>query len=94
MLEIPLSNFFDDFPMVCPEEDATEVSSCCSRLLHLLGWKFAEVGDKALPFSSSFDVLGMHICLDAIWERKISLANKVRRVDKILERLRVIRSQG
>ena len=94
MLEIPVSSFFDDFPMVCSASDADEVTACCSKLLHLLGWRFAESGEKALPFSAHFNVLGMHLDLSSLSSGLIRVSNKVGRVDKILDRIKTVREQG
>ena len=94
MLEIPASTFFDDFPMVCPAADAEEVTSCCHKLLHLLGWRFAEIGEKALPFGVHFNVLGMRLDLSHLPAGLIRISNKVGRVDKILDRIRAISELG
>ena len=34
-------------------------------MLHLLGWRFAEIGDKALPCDAQFNVLGIHLDLSS-----------------------------
>ena len=94
MLEVPTSTFFDDFPMVCPSADAEEVTTCCSKLLHLLGGRFAEIGDKALPFDTHFNVLGIHLDLSSLGAGLIRVSNKIGRVDKILDRIKTIRKQG
>ena len=30
------------FHRICPDSNSEEVTSCCSRLLHVLGWRLAE----------------------------------------------------
>ena len=96
VLEIPHANFFDDFPILVPSEDAEQVGLLCTKFLHLLGWKHAEIGEghKGLPFAKSFDVLGLHLDVSCISSGILTVANKLGRVDRLLERLREIQESA
>ena len=61
LLLIPLTSYFDDFPMVEVEPLCSSASSSMEMLLGLLGWEFAGSGSKALPFDAVFKVLGVDI---------------------------------
>ena len=96
VLEIPHANFFDDYPILVPSEDAEQVGLLCTKFLHLLGWKHAEIGEghKGLPFAKSFDVLGLHLDISCISSGTLTVANKLGRVDRLLERLREIKESA
>ena len=96
VLEIPHANFFDDYPILVPSEDAEQVGLLCTKFLHLLGWKHAEIGEghKGLPFAKSFDVLGLHLDVSCISSGILTVANKLGRVDRLLERLREIQESA
>ena len=96
VLEIPHANFFDDYPILVPSEDAEQVGLLCTKFLHLLGWKHAEIGEghKGLPFAKSFDVLGLHLDISCISSGTLTVANKLGRVDRLLERLREIKQSA
>ena len=61
IFKIPWSNYFDDFVTIADEREASNVTETVHCLFRLLGWKFAEGGAKAPPFSSSFSALGVNI---------------------------------
>lgn len=49
-----VDKFFDDFVTLSLEEDAERTGATVVLLFDLLGWQFAQDGDKALPFGPSF----------------------------------------
>ena len=63
-LDIVLTNFFDDFTVICSEHEATNVDFYLTGLFKILGLSYASEGDKAPPFGAVFGSLGMlSICL-------------------------------
>ena len=58
-LEIILTNFFDDFTVVCEEKEIESVDFCLTGLFKILGLDYAAEGDKAPPFSAEFGSLGI-----------------------------------
>ena len=52
--QIVLTNFFDDFTVVCDAEECKSVDFYLTGLFRLLGLEYAAEGDKAPPFSDSF----------------------------------------
>ena len=83
LLHLWATVYYDDFPMVEPEETAESAESCMAEILDVLGWKFARTGSKAPPFATSFDVLGVTVDLSAVQEGQVVLKNKVARVESL-----------
>ena len=52
--------YFDDFPVVARDDDATGLADHIPRFFRLLGWQFAEDGPKAEGFGKTFSSLGGH----------------------------------
>ena len=94
MLCIPCGVFYDDFPMFSPESQADDADAAASQLLDLLGWRHATTGTKALPFKPSFQVLGCSLNLEEICKGAILLENKPGRIDRLVELLMGIKSEG
>ena len=59
--KVLLTNYIDDFVAVAPECESGAITSCVNMFFKLLGWAFSESGDKAPPFSSLFQALGVTI---------------------------------
>ena len=78
-LAVMWSNFYDDFVTLSFEEDAERTSTTVELLFNLLGWQFAQDGDKALPFGSSFGALGIHIDLLGFQRGFVEFSNTDRR---------------
>ena len=58
-LDIVLTNFFDDFTVLCSEHEKKNVDFYLTGLFKILGLSYASEGDKAPPFSAVFGSLGM-----------------------------------
>ena len=80
------TNFYDDFVTFSLEEDVNVVGSTVELLFDLLGWRFAQEGDKALPFGSVFGALGIQIDLSGFARGFIEFSN----TDKRKEDLRIL----
>ena len=55
------TTYFDDFISLATESEAQSVDFIVKTVLRLLGWKFAEDGPKAPPFSQVVTGLGVSI---------------------------------
>ena len=64
-LNIPCGHYFDDFPMVVPAEIATACDIAVKTLGEVTGWAW-KGGEKDLPFSSNFKLLGTHVDLNGL----------------------------
>jgi len=65
LLILPMSCFYDDFPILVPTGEADEVDGMISDLLDILGWEHKRTGEghKGLPFAKQVDILGMRVDL-------------------------------
>lgn len=80
LLSLWMTVYYDDFPMVEPEETSSSAEECMAEILDILGWKFARSGSKAPPFATTFDVLGVTVDLLRLHEGAVTLKNKQSRV--------------
>ena len=94
MLAIPSGVFYDDFPMFQPASLAENADLAASELLDLLGWKHAKTGTKSAPFGEKFNVLGCELNLSGITSGTVVLENKPGRIDRLVELLNQIQSEG
>ena len=94
MLSIPCGVFYNDYPMFQPENLAENADHAASELLDLLGWKHAKTGTKASPFKVTFNVLGCKLDLTGIQSGSVVLENKPGRIDRLIELLEGIKSEG
>ncbi|CAE7828024.1 unnamed protein product, partial [Symbiodinium necroappetens] len=96
LLIVPLSCFYDDFPILAPTQDASEVDGMISDLLDTLGWEHKRTGEghKGLPFAKLVDILGMRADLTCMAGGSVTLSNKPGRIDKICDFVVSIRNAG
>ena len=66
---VPWTNYFDDFVTVADCNEQVSVDASVRFLLKSLGWRFAESGDKAPPFSGMVNTLGVSIDLQWVEEK-------------------------
>ena len=88
------TSFYDDFisfsrPALSKSTEATIVS-----LFRLLGWVFAEEGEKCMPFDSLFDALGVSFDLSASHLGSVSVRNTETRVVELCNDLQEILDKG
>jgi len=88
------TSFYDDFisfsrPALSRSTETTIVS-----LLKLLGWAFAEEGDKCIPFHSLFDALGVSFDLKASGLGSVSVRNTATRVAELCIDLQEVLNKG
>ncbi|OLP93607.1 hypothetical protein AK812_SmicGene24498 [Symbiodinium microadriaticum] len=96
VLHIPCSHFYDDFPMLVPEDMGSEADASASKFLSLLGWRHAKTGEggKGHPFMSKFDVLGLSADVAQLHLGTLVLSNKEGRAERIQDLLRVVSDEG
>ena len=63
VLDIPTRCYFDDFPSIQPACLARSIQLSAETILRILGWKFAESGDKSPDYAEVFHALGSQIDL-------------------------------
>ena len=83
LLSLWMTVYYDDFPMVEPEQTASSAEECMAEILDILGWKFARSGAKAPPFAVAFDVLGVSVDLSQLHQGALILKNKQSRVETL-----------
>ena len=93
-LNIIWSCFFDDYVSFCREEHVNNTSMSVCLLFKLLGWKFAEEGDKAEGFSSEFGALGIRIMLNDSAAGLVEFANTDKRSEELICTINAILSKG
>ena len=83
-LQVVLTNFFDDFTVVCDSEECNSVDFYLTGLFRLLGLEYASEGDKAPPFSDSFGSLGILFNLTQLRDGFFTLEHTDRRREELL----------
>lgn len=92
--KVLLSNHFDDFISVARTSDCTAIASCIHMYFKLLGWAFAESGDKAPPFASAFQALGVNITVSALHSGLVAIGNADSRRQELIEFLGMVIQHG
>ena len=76
---IPVTSYFDDFVTICGRDEVKSVYGCMSDLFKLLGWRFAEQGDKAQPFADSVSALGVTVNVSNLHSGLVTIDNTASR---------------
>ncbi|CAE7037204.1 unnamed protein product [Symbiodinium sp. CCMP2592] len=82
-LLLPWSSFFDDFVTFATTGCCASAEAAVTSMFKLLGWAFAESGEKANDFSECFQALGIMVDLRACLDGTISFKNTAKRVSEI-----------
>ena len=88
------TSFYDDFIAYSRPKLAGNTDATVSTLFKLLGWAFAESGDKCVPFSSSCEALGVSFDLSASSKGYASICNTAGRVDELCADLDNVLREG
>ena len=91
---IPVTSYFDDFITVCERDEVKSVSGCMCGLFKLLGWRFAEQGDKAKPFADTVAALGVTLNVSSLHHGLVTIDNTARRKSEICSAIDNIISSG
>ena len=78
---------FDDFPVVTSKALEVSTAQTVTRLFDLLGWKYANEGRKAEPFSPSFSCLGVSFSLRHFTSGRVEVSNTPLRTQELLRRI-------
>ena len=93
-LLIPWTNFFDDFVTFAPSNLASNTDDVICTYFKLLGWLFAEQGDKAKPFAQLFSALGISVDLRNFLSGQVFFTNTERRIAELQSSLQAVLSAG
>ncbi len=88
---IPVTSYFDDFITVCERDEVKSVSGCMCGLFKLLGWRFAEQGDKAKPFADTVAALGVTFNVSSLHRGLVTIDNTAHRKNEICSAIENIR---
>lgn len=80
---LPWSSFFDDFITFASARQTRSAEYAVTSMFKLLGWAFAESGDKSLDFAECFQALGIVIDLSRVRDGLVFFKNTERRVAEI-----------
>ncbi len=80
---VPWTSYFDDFVTFTDSNEQVSVEGCVRFLLKSLGWRFAESGDKAPPFSNQVCALGVSIDVSSMRDGKVLIDNTSSRKTEI-----------
>ena len=83
-LNLIWSCFFDDYVVFSRDEHVNNAEQSVSLLFKLLGWKFAEEGDKADTFCREFGALGIRIILDEADKGLVKFTNTEKRSTELI----------
>lgn len=93
-LDIIWSCFFDDYVSFCRDEHVSNTRMTVCLLFRLLGWKFAEEGDKAEDFAKEFGALGIRIMLEESATGVVKFTNTERRAAELKSIINTIIGKG
>ena len=93
-LNIIWSCFFDDYVVFARDEHVNNTNQAVSLLFKLLGWKFAEEGEKAESFSREFGALGIRIILDECSQGLVKFTNTEKRANELIGTINTILQKG
>ncbi|CAE7032352.1 unnamed protein product [Symbiodinium sp. CCMP2592] len=82
-LLLPWSSFFDDFVTFATTGCSASAEASVTAMFKLLGWAFAESGEKSNDFAECFQALGIMVDLRACLDGTISFKNTAKRVSEI-----------
>ena len=82
-LLLPWSSFFDDYITFATTGQSKSAEHSVTAMLRLLGWAFAESGDKSHEFSQCFQALGIVVDLSSVLQGTVYFRNTERRISEI-----------
>ena len=83
-----MTNYFDDIISLSPKSESSAVTSCIHMCFKLLGWAFAETGDKAPDFSAVFQALGVSVDVSSLHSGFMEIKNTDNRRQELLANLK------
>jgi hypothetical protein len=89
-----ISNYFDDFVALATSCETKSVTTAVTLTFKMLGWIFAETGDKAPPFASVVAALGVTIDVSLFHSGCVKIDNTETRKAEIAAAIRHILDTG
>jgi hypothetical protein len=86
-LNLPWLNFFDDYPIIFPQQLTKACDSAISLLFNLIGWQISDDPKKCPPFAEQFSALGVSFSVGYLAGSISYVANLQSRVEKVREML-------
>ena len=93
-LKIMWSVFFDDYVVFSQKLHVKSTEATVELLFRLLGWKFAEEGEKATCFGDDFSALGVRLNLENANLGKVSFINTEKRITELTSAIEDIIRKG
>jgi hypothetical protein len=90
LLDVVVSNYFDDFPMAEDIDLSNSARVAVEALLKLLGWRISNNPKKSLAFGDQFQVLGVLVDFMELVLGKIQVSNTEKRLIEMEATLRDI----
>jgi len=84
-LNLVWSNFYDDFITFAAEDCAKNTHETVDLFFKVLGWKYAEEGEKSGEFSTSFNALGIEIDMSNFSSGFAEFKNTEKRVVELVD---------
>jgi hypothetical protein len=88
------TSFYDDFISYSRPLLATNTEGTITTLFKLLGWAFAEAGDKCIPFAHVCEALGVAFNLEQSPFGSASICNTMSRVTELCADLETVLKEG
>ena len=82
-LKLVVLNFYDDFPSIEPAATSGMALKAAETFLGLLGWAFAQQGEKSPPYAEVFTALGVVFCVSKLDSLLATVYNKQSRIEAI-----------
>ena len=79
------TNYFDDFVAIATSDESQAVQSCVHMFLKMLGWLFAETGEKAPSFSGVFQALGVSVDVRSMGDGLVKIGNTENRRRELIK---------
>ena len=94
LLRVLWCNYYDDFVTFAPRLEVDSISNCVHTFFKIVGWRFAETGEKAPPFNCAFSALGIKIDLSAMQGGTVLFDNTEKRTQELLSSLSKVLISG
>lgn len=82
------TSFYDDYICFSRPTISKNTEQTVIALFKLLGWQFAETGDKCKPFQMGCEALGVVFSLEESCNRCASVRNTAKRVEELSKDLK------
>ena len=85
-----MTNYLDDFISLAPASEAGAMTSCVHMCFKLLGWAFAETGEKASDFASVFRAFGVSVTVRELYTGLVEIGNTDSRREELVTAIQTI----